>query len=68
MPKILFAFSAQKTHVKSLNHLNHLDATTSEWHFSYAETAILEHRDQKSSKPRRDIERPPGLTLLFAQI
>jgi hypothetical protein len=28
------AFSAQKSHVKSQNHLNHYHPTTSAWHFS----------------------------------
>jgi hypothetical protein len=37
----LFAFSAQKTHVKSKNQLTRDNPTTSALKFSYAQTAIL---------------------------
>jgi hypothetical protein len=38
----LLPFSAQKSHVKPKNHLSQYRTTTSEWHFSYAQTAILD--------------------------
>jgi hypothetical protein len=38
----LFAFSAQKIHVKPQNHLNHTNETRSGWHFSYTKLAILD--------------------------
>jgi hypothetical protein len=37
----LSLFSAQKSHVKSQNHLNPTNKTRSSWHFSYPQTAIL---------------------------
>ena len=41
VPNLFFAFSAQKTHVKPQNHLSHSQSTTSAWHFSYTQPAIL---------------------------
>jgi hypothetical protein len=38
----LFSFSAQKSHVKPQNHLNPYHPTTSTWHFSYTQPAILD--------------------------
>src|SRR5260370_38065158 len=55
------AFSAQKSHVKSLNPLTAYKSITSAWHFSYAQTAILDI-EIKTRKPRW--EYPPGLTRL----
>ena len=40
------SFSAQKSHVKPQNYPTHLESSTSAWHFSYAQTAILDIRDQ----------------------
>ena len=37
----LLPFSAQKSHVKPLNHLTHSQPTTSAWHFSYPPSAII---------------------------
>jgi hypothetical protein len=42
---------AQKSHVKPQNHVTHSLPTTSEWHFSYAQPAILDI-DRKTNKPR----------------
>jgi hypothetical protein len=39
---LIFAFSAQKTHVKPQNHLTHYQPTTSAWRISYTPTAILD--------------------------
>jgi hypothetical protein len=39
---LFLSFSAQKSHVKSQNHLNLYVTTTSEWHFSSVEIAILD--------------------------
>jgi hypothetical protein len=38
----LLPFSAQKSHVKPPNHLTHCQPTTSAWHFSYSQPAILD--------------------------
>jgi hypothetical protein len=35
-------FSAQKIACQAPDHLSHYQTTTSEWHFSYAQTAILD--------------------------
>jgi hypothetical protein len=39
---LFFTFSAQKSHVKSQNRLNHTNETRSSWHFSYTPNAILD--------------------------
>jgi hypothetical protein len=39
---LFFAFSAQKSHVKPQNYLTHYQSTTSTWHFSYVQPAILD--------------------------
>ena len=39
---LFFLFSAQKTHVKPPNQLKPYHPTTSAWHFSYAQPAILD--------------------------
>ncbi len=49
----LLSFSAQKSHVKPSNHLTHYQPTTSVWHFSYSQPAILDI-EIKTSKPRGD--------------
>jgi hypothetical protein len=49
------SFSAQKSHVKPLNHLTHCHSTTSAWHVSYAQPAILDI-DRKQAKPRGDVD------------
>jgi large-conductance mechanosensitive channel len=38
----LLPYSAQKSHVKSKKHLTHCHTTTSAWHFSYPQPAILD--------------------------
>jgi hypothetical protein len=38
----LLPFSAQKSRVKFQNHLNHYRPTTSAWHFSFIQSAILD--------------------------
>jgi hypothetical protein len=46
------SFSAQKSHVKSQNHLTHYQPTTSAWHVSYPQPAIL-YIEIKTNKPWR---------------
>jgi hypothetical protein len=40
--QLFFTFSAQKSQVKPQNYLTYSPATTSAWHFSYAQPAILD--------------------------
>jgi len=44
-------FSAQKSHVKPLTHLTPYQTTTSTWHFSYAQPAILDIEIKKEASP-----------------
>jgi hypothetical protein len=54
----LSSFSAQKSHVKPQNPLTHYPTTTSEWHFSYPQTAILDIEE----KMRKINPKGPNLT------
>jgi hypothetical protein len=47
----LLPFSAQNSHVKPLNHLTHYHPTTSAWHFSYAQPAILDIETKTREAP-----------------
>jgi hypothetical protein len=48
---IFFAFSAQKTHVKSQNHLTIDQSARSAWRISYVQTAILDIEIEKQAAP-----------------
>jgi hypothetical protein len=50
-PFFLLPFFAQKTHVKPLIDLTQYKTTTSEWHFSYPQPAIL-NIEIETSQPR----------------
>jgi hypothetical protein len=50
-PIFLFSFSAHKSHVKPQNRLTHGAPTTSVWHVSYLETAILNIEIKKEEAP-----------------
>ena len=41
-PNLFFAFLAQKTHVKSQNHLTLYESKTYAWRISYGPSAILD--------------------------
>jgi hypothetical protein len=45
-----YANSAQKSHVKPQTHLTYDKATTSEWHFSWPPTAILDIEIKKEKR------------------
>jgi hypothetical protein len=57
----LLPSSAQKSHVKPPNHLTHYPTTTSTWHFSSPQTAILDIEIKNKQAPW-GYRRPPGLT------
>jgi hypothetical protein len=64
---LFFAFSAQKSHVKSKNHLNPTNQTRSQMKKTYSKTAILK-TVEKTNKSTEGREVPQGLTPLFAKI
>jgi hypothetical protein len=57
--QLFYSKTAQKTHVKPRNNLTHSQPTTSIWHFSYAQLAILDTQIEKEAKPCREID-PSG--------
>jgi hypothetical protein len=59
-----FCVLAQKSHVKSQNHLNLSNKTRSSWHFSYVQFVILINSREKRQSPGQEAE----LTRLFGQI
>jgi hypothetical protein len=51
--KLFFAFLTQKSHVKSQNHLTNSTPTTSIWHFSYTQPAIIKLEIKKAPGQNR---------------
>jgi hypothetical protein len=67
----LLPFSAQKSHVKPQTHLTHYPATTSEWHFSYAQSHIIKLEIKKNPGLSRGFPLKKGksaITRLFGKI
>jgi hypothetical protein len=57
------SISAQKSHVKPQNHLTRYTATTSVWHFSYLQSAILKQDRKKApGKPGAFSFKPQACT------
>jgi hypothetical protein len=52
---IFSSFSAQKSHVKPLNHLTPYSAITSAWHVSSTPTAIIEREGKKAESPAKSL-------------
>jgi hypothetical protein len=59
----LLPFLAQKSHVKSQNHLTHSNETRSSLHFSSTQSAILKIVEKNKQAPE-GYSIPPGLTRL----
>src|SRR5882757_7334882 len=62
---LFFAFSAQKSRVKSQNHLTPSNKTRSSLKFSYPQAAIIKTVEKNKQAPQGD-NLPPGLTRFNA--